>query len=37
MLDSFVDALVVMYYHVAYLSYFNQNVIKLENVNNVKG
>jgi hypothetical protein len=36
MLDYFVDVLVVIYYDVAYLSYFNQNVIKLENVNNFK-
>ena len=36
MLDYFVGVLVVIYYYVAYLSYFYQNVIKLENVNNVK-
>ena len=36
MLDCFIDALVAIYYHVAYVDYFHQNVIKLENVSNFK-
>jgi len=28
MLDCFVDALVAIHHHVAYVAYFNQNVIK---------
>jgi hypothetical protein len=36
MLYCFVDVLVVIYYHIAYFAYFNENVIKLENVSNFK-
>jgi hypothetical protein len=36
MLYCFVDVFVVIYYHVAYFAYFNENVIKVENVSNCK-